>query len=130
MTTSFAYVPILRWKGAERGALGELRPETACQIRPLVEIPLRAAEEQTSAKFSKGFVKSLIGVWGTRPVMLDLSALKSRTDYPMLQSNILAEAGRHGVRAIPTTRIAGSLILSPELRSFASRSGYALRVDD
>src|SRR5713101_3059936 len=43
------YVPILRWKGAERVALRELRAEDRVRITPLIEIPRKIFDARKSS---------------------------------------------------------------------------------
>ena len=92
MFTASHYVPILRWKGAERTALKELRAEDRTRITPLIEIPRKIFEEKNSEDVATGrqglfpkvdvkpdprqvlfkAAKAILEAWQHSPFFLDL----------------------------------------------------------
>ncbi len=91
------YVPILRWKQAERLALRNLDAETRAGMTPLLEITPRAlAAEETadSALVDKRCSKiatEILGDWGDRRLFLDLG---------LIAPGVRATDGTHPLAAI------------------------------
>jgi hypothetical protein len=63
------YVPVLRWKRAERVALRALTPQTSSQVTPLLE--LVPTVDNAPSKVSEEVLRS----WGFSPFFLDLGNL-------------------------------------------------------
>lgn len=82
MFNSKHYVPILKWKRAEQGALKALGEEKK-YITPLIQfvMPKTKPDEQLNsavAKFEEQLPqipKKMIEIWGTSPVFIDISLL-------------------------------------------------------
>lgn len=62
-----AYVPVLRWKPAERRALYDLKPSTRANVTPLIEVIPKYVRSRSSLDFAQSFTKELVGHWGQRP---------------------------------------------------------------
>lgn len=83
MFDSKHYIPILKWKRAEQGALKALSEEHKKYITPLIQfvMPKSKPDEQlnsVAAKFEEQMPqipKKLIEIWGTAPVFIDVSLL-------------------------------------------------------
>lgn len=90
------YVPLLRWKRAERVALRALTPQTSGQITPLLE--LVPSVDNAPSKVSEEIIRS----WGFSPFFLDLGNLTE-----MGRADALVRLGEgmrgSGLRAIPVT---------------------------
>ncbi len=83
MFNSKHYVPILKWKRAEQGALKVLTAEDKRHITPLIQfvMPKYKPDEQLKdivARFKEQIpqiTKKIIEVWGTSPIFIDVSLL-------------------------------------------------------
>lgn len=83
MFDSKHYVPILKWKRAEQGALKALAEEHKKRITPLIQfvMPKYKPDEQLKdvvARFEEQIpqvTKKLLEVWGATPVFIDVSLL-------------------------------------------------------
>lgn len=83
MFNSKHYVPILKWKRAEQGALKELAEEQKKHITPLIQfvMPKTKPDEQLNAVVAKfegqlsQIPKKLIEIWGTASIFIDVSLL-------------------------------------------------------
>ncbi|MEA4871889.1 MAG: beta family protein [Synergistaceae bacterium] len=82
------YVPILKWKSGEQGALKEMPDEAKNDITPLIEI-LPSCDEYGSDKYSDSFKKSIDRIsknWGAKPFFLDvITWLASNLDTDALE---------------------------------------------
>lgn len=85
MFDSKHYVPILKWKRAEQGALKELEEERKKFITPLIQFVMPKSKpeeklEDTIVRFEGQLIeipRRLIEVWGNSPVFIDVSLLYS-----------------------------------------------------
>jgi len=83
MFNSRHYVPILKWKRAEQGALKTLREDQKKYITPLIQFVMPKSKpdeiiENVVTKFEKQLPqlpKKLIEAWGINPVFIDVSLL-------------------------------------------------------
>lgn len=108
------YVPILKGKEAEYGALQALASEVKAGLTPLIEpppVPWDFENERpakTTAQHLAGVGKKLATSWGTeRPLFLDLCWIPEPDDeeeHPI--SAVLDDARSNGVKVIPVTGIA------------------------
>ncbi len=91
------YVPILRWKQAERVALKKLGSEDKAGMTPLVEVPPEALEVGSAlgaASVGLGLCKvadEVLGSWGDGKLFLDLG---------LVERGIRASGGAHPVTAL------------------------------
>lgn len=91
------YVPILRWKQAERLALRYLREDQATQITPLIELTpklfttRRYGKPTTVEKTLSQIAQEIIQYWHQSPFFLDLW---------LLPPAICADAGEHLMKAL------------------------------
>jgi len=74
------YVPILRWKMGEKGALRELRPKDRAKLTPLIEWsrPNEVAahgESLATAETPQDLARDIIKHWGARPFFCDVHTL-------------------------------------------------------
>ena len=77
------YVPILKWKRAEQGALKVLSEESKEHITPLIQLVMPKYEayeeiDDVVKKFEEelpDLAGKIIDVWGTNPIFLDVSLL-------------------------------------------------------
>ncbi|MDP2709394.1 MAG: beta family protein [bacterium] len=83
MFNSKHYIPILKWKRAEQGALEGLTDENKKNITPLIQFVMPKQKPQDTlddvvAKFNKQLTlipDKIIEVWGKSPVFVDFSLL-------------------------------------------------------
>jgi hypothetical protein len=83
MFNSKHYIPILKWKRAEQGALEGLTEENKKNITPLIQFVMPKQKPQDTledvvAKFKKQLAlipDKIIEVWGTSPIFVDFSLL-------------------------------------------------------
>lgn len=91
MLTTKSYVPILKWKRAEQGALKELSEGRKKSVQPLIEIvppkqddkkPASEAFAEMVATFTndrtKEIPKEILLAWGEDPIFIDLTPI-----YPL-----------------------------------------------
>jgi hypothetical protein len=105
------YIPILKAKEGEFGALAELDPEVGPQITPLLEIPgipydyLNDRPSRTIDAHVRGVVERLVTSWGSgRPVYVDYSAHareENSVDNSQAFATVLAEAKDADVQVLP-----------------------------
>lgn len=74
------YVPILRWKRAERVALAKLSANTSAHITPLIELvaenfKIPSKKEPSSEEVASKISHQLFQFWGERPFFIDLHQL-------------------------------------------------------
>ncbi len=88
------YVPILRWKRGERGALHQLADADKQRLTPLIELPpsLFTLEYDAGDQYLRSMLIRAAGdirkVWGPRPAFCDLGLMPPRAE---------AAGGRHPV---------------------------------
>lgn len=90
------YVPVLRLKGAEKGALRHLAPGVSARITPLLE--LVSTKNNSPRKIADDVRRS----WGPAPFFLDDMNYPESTDGNALASFITAMRS-HGLQSIPVT---------------------------
>ncbi len=135
------YVPILRWKGAERRAIARLAPMDSQHLTPLVElIPKAFATAQrgtsSSAQAAAQVAESILQYWGAAPVLVDAWLLDNgqQSDYAgHILESVASEGRRRQLAMIPViglnahpgyqsavTRIARQDVLGACVRLFRS----------
>lgn len=106
------YVPILRWKRGERGALKELADTDKQRVTPLIELPpsLFTLEYDAGDQDLRGVLIRATGdirkTWGTRPAFCDLGLMPPRAeatggDHPV--TLVWEYARRQRLNLIPVT---------------------------
>ena len=116
------YIPILRWKGAEKEALTQLKPEAKRHITPLIELimpvpkpdrtnPVQESLEELREKSITLFQKKLLEVpdeifkcWGRDPVFIDLHLIDGSIRAQALEK-ILDLGERSDLFLIPVINI-------------------------
>lgn len=91
MLTTKSYVPILKWKRAEQGALKELSEGRKKSVQPLIEIvPLKQDDKKPASEAfaemvaaftndrTKEIPKEILLAWGEDPIFIDLTPI-----YPL-----------------------------------------------
>ena len=129
------YVPVLRWKRAERIALRMLDPNVRAAITPLVEIMQKDFDPDEQGKLRNvdavlvTKAKELSKDWGPAPVFVDVGLLSSdvRTNRGQHPLRLLAENARtHGVWIIPVTGLTRSSQFQRDVSSIASNNGHGI----
>lgn len=105
-----SYVPILRWKRAEREALRFLGEDVRASITPLIEVTPKSfaargdGSAPTVSQALSKVAQELASHWGWRPAFIDLlhlsDDLRAGDDRPALEY-LASEARRRGAAPIP-----------------------------
>ena len=138
MFDSKHYVPILKWKRAEQGALKALAEEHKKHITPLIQfvMPKYKPDEQLKdvvARFEEQasqIPKKLVEVWGTAPVFIDVSLLFT-TPLKAKSIAVVSQIGRQlGGLFIPTIHLNDEQEIKNAAYSVAkeNESGVCLRL--
>ena len=93
MFGSCHYVPVLRWKQAERLALSYLDDVDKEGMTPLVELPPRYFDDVAVQDFDATVVEiaaDLTTSWGRRPVFVDLSKVPTNQRHSPPGHDVLA----------------------------------------
>ena len=130
MSGNRRYVPILRWKQAERLALRDLRPDVRSQITPLVQLvpeSIAVGKRIPTVKKALGKVAAdMRGCWGTSPIMIDLRHIdpSMRIDG---NTHSLAYLARHAransVSMIPVTGLHRDAAYQAAVRDTVAEDG-------
>lgn len=138
MFTSRHYIPILKWKRAEQGALKALGEESKKYITPLVQfvMPKEEPEEQLEevvSRFEKLIPKipeKLVEIWGNSPVFVDFSLLFTTPLKVKSSRTILKEGLKLGAIFIPVIYLNDDfkIIETACLLAKENRSGICLRL--
>jgi hypothetical protein len=131
------YVPILRWRPAERGALAKLGWAAESRITPLVELVPRAfhpsdARPDLSVKDVLGRIANdVLENWGQSPLFVDLGLLPAsmRTrngEHPLMA--LRDEAWRQQLTLVPVTGLDRGQEYQAAAQAMASESGCGLMV--
>ena len=128
------YVPVLRWKRGERGALSDLTPSDRASITPLIEVlpgymrPRRSEQDDLWVA-----AVQVIDACGAAPIFLDVSKVvntpyRGSTDRPV--ERLYSALGAAGVHAIPTTTLSHPQALQKIVAAVVKidNRGMALRV--
>lgn len=106
------YVPVLRWKNGERGALTDLTASDRQSITPLIELlpdhmrPRRSKHGPATSDDLWVAVEQLADTCGPSPVFLDVSRVagapyKARHNHAV--ASLFSALGAAGLNVIPTT---------------------------
>lgn len=138
MFNSKHYVPILKWKRAEQGALKILAKEHKKCITPLIQFVMPKCEPQEQLKaVVKSFEKQmsqipekLIEVWGCAPVFVDVSLLFTTTLKAKSLNIISREGYKLGGIFIPVIHLNDDKEIKNTAYSLAkeNKSGICLRL--
>jgi hypothetical protein len=105
------YVPVLRWKRGEQGALRKLYDYNRRLITPLIELPARNTMPEKKARLGlegmlAGFTEQILENWGRAPLFFDPASWSGQlrqTRNAELLSRVFQEANEIGLRVIPVT---------------------------
>ncbi len=119
------YVPILRWKRAERDALRFLTEDVRASLTPLIEVTPKsfaARDDGSTPTVSEALSKvahELLSHWGWRPAFIDLmhlsDDLRTEDDRPALVY-LSSEARRRGAPVIPVTDLGRSRVFQEAVK--------------
>ena len=131
------YVPVLRWKEAERLALRKLGPKVRQQITPLIEITPRAAGTSTAPLNQRlaAAADDMVKDWGDTPLFVDLGLVSSGAKAPGAAHPVCRffEHGnnRFAPSFIPVTALGRDAAYQSAVRSVVTsdRLGLCLRLD-
>jgi len=130
------YVPILRWKAAERGALSQLDTQDSNHVTPLIELVLenfvQNKKRLSNAVAMYWVAGQLMRCWGERPIYLDLLNLPPAR-IPQPESCLALLAGHIGLSKsslIPVTGLHRASYYNIAVRNIAEtmNQGACLRL--
>jgi hypothetical protein len=133
------YVPVLRWKPAERAALREMDPMDKDALTPLLELlPGYLRGNRASANNSAGAdlavaIAQIPKAWGLTPIFVDVeraSDLPYRGRLKRSVSHFFEALVDEGVHAVPVARPDGAPAFQTALREaiVTLRTGVCVRV--
>ncbi|MCK4553492.1 beta family protein [Candidatus Parcubacteria bacterium] len=144
MFNSRHYIPIIRWKAAEKEALGELSTSTKENITPLIEFimpqsnifstgqSLKELLDESIKKFQSLLPKypnEILKYWGKKPVFADLSLIDE--SLMVYSVNQLLETGENiGITLIPVINLESSEVFVEQACYLNQkfRKGLCLRI--
>lgn len=106
------YVPLLRWKRGERGALKWLEPTDKASMTPLLELlpgyirPRRAKGRDPAPDDLSVVVDQISDSWGSSPIFVDTGMVRDVPYRGVIARNVerfFAALATAGVQAIPVT---------------------------
>lgn len=134
MFTSKHYIPILKWKRAEQGALKALSEKYKKHITPLIQfvMPKYESGDQLNdivKKFEERLSEipeKIIDVWGTSPIFVDVSLLFTTPLKTKSLSSISKKGHELGGTFIPVIHIGDHEAIKTAAFSLAKDSGDGL----
>jgi hypothetical protein len=120
------YVPLLRWKYAERSALRDLFPAYKRKLRPLIEIP---DNQRFDVSILAKYPRSIEKHWGREPIYFDFGPFSSDIRGKSLEDFFTAAFNRD-LSLIPTTGLNRSAEYQGGIAASLDRSknGLCLRL--
>jgi len=138
MFDSRHYIPILKWKRAEQGALRVLREDQKKYITPLIQFVMPKSKpgetiEDVIAKFEQQLLqlpKKIIEAWGINPVFIDVSLLYTTSLKAESIKTILMTGYKLGGFFIPVIHLSDDQEIKDTTCSVAKKikSGICLRL--
>lgn len=134
MFNSKHYIPILKWKRSEQGALKALEQKDKKYITPLIQFVMPKYEPQEEladivAKFEKRvpqIPEKLIEVWGCSPIFVDISLLFT-TPLKVKSLNAIVRGGHeHGGIFIPVIHLDDDLEIKKTAYLLAKEKGTGI----
>lgn len=108
MFNSNHYVPVLRWKGAERLALKNLKQEDKQSVTPLLEIlpppPVLKGERKTLDDVIPKVSTDIFNFWGQDPIFLDIWLIEEAQQSACI-NKILSSSKNHDLQIIPVMHL-------------------------
>lgn len=134
MFKSKHYIPILKWKRAEQGALKALSKEHKKYITPVIQfvMPKQKPQEQMDqvvSRFEEQIPKipeKLIEIWGKTPIFIDVSLLFTNTLKIKCLNSVLQEGLKLGTRFIPVIHLNDGGDIKKAATSLTKDSGYGM----
>ena len=138
MFNSRHYIPILKWKRAEQGALEALSEEHKKYTTPLIQFVMPRYEsyehlDDIVNKFEKQLSKipeKIVAVWGTDPIFVDISLLFTTPLKAKSLTVISREGCKLGGVFVPVIHLGDDQVIKNLAYSLAkdNRSGVCLRL--
>ncbi len=132
------YVPILKWKRAEQGALKELTDEDKNNMTPLIQfvMPKQKPKEQFDdvvLNFEKQMEKipgKILEVWGTSPIFIGVSLLYTNELKVKSLESIVRNGYKIGAHFIPVIHLSDEETVKKTAYSLAKKykSGLCIRL--
>lgn len=128
------YIPILKWKRAEQGALDNLSEEHKNHIMPLIQFVMPKAESDDKIfdvvlKFEKQSSKipeKITDTWGTNPVFIDVSLLYTKALKAKSLRKITTEGHKQSGFFIPTIHLGDDQEIQEAAYSIAADCGCGM----
>jgi len=130
----YRYIPILRWKGGEQGAIKRVSEAGIRDVIPLVVLtPITYKEQKETITreeipAAELFAQSLYKHWGSRPFFLDASRVEPTATHPLIA--IARACHSRGANLIPATKLGAGKAYDDAVKLVAAAHGrnVALRV--
>ncbi|MCA9325182.1 beta family protein [Candidatus Saccharibacteria bacterium] len=145
MNDKIKYVPILKWKRAEQGALTELTDQVKKSVMPLIEVVLPAPKEMQEIEEYDEYVsrrdtelaetvvataKQLKDAWGDHPMFVDFSLVYPDSIKVYSVNEIISTANDMNLAIVPVINLSDDdsyLQLISSLQS-SFKNGVCIRV--
>ncbi|HEY4963920.1 MAG TPA: beta family protein [Candidatus Saccharimonadales bacterium] len=145
MLDNINYVPILKWKRAEQGALKDLSDVQKKRIMPLIELvmpkpkvidhknPNELYEESISIfqdKRSKEIADEVLASWGKRPILIDFSLLYTPELKSTSVNTIIEQGIVLGLSLVPVINLSDEDSIKSAVASLNTKhlTGICLRI--
>jgi len=134
------YVPIIKWKRAEQGALRDLREDQKVNMTPLIEIiPVsidkKILTEEAAASFlleyrTKDIPVEILKSWGDDPIYVDMTLISPDELKQAAMSRLLGNCRELRLVVVPVINLVDSLEYRNNLISWAKQTsdGICLRI--
>src|SRR2546425_9727641 len=122
---SIRYIPVLRWKRAEQGALRQLETSDKAAIKPIIEV-LPETTPLGTAVIAEQIARS----WGTGKLLVDFDLMRDSEVRAPALSLLAKSASKLGVAVVPVTRLGSSTAFNAAVRKVAKQGqdGVSIRL--
>lgn len=141
MLTTKHYVPILKWKRAEQGALKDLREDQKLFMMPIIEVVMPKPKDDSSASYNAVIAafkdvrtldipKEILQAWGEDPIFVDLS-LVYPSDLKLIgMEQIISNSRRLRLNPVPVLNLSDDKDYKDLVASISGKfnTGICLRV--
>ncbi len=134
MSNNLYYVPILKWKTAERNALMALTEEQKKNIKPLIQLVMPNEKkgeqlEDVVSKFEKQITQiptNILEVWGKNQVFIDVSLLYNVDLKVRSLVEIIKEGHKIGIVTVPVIHLNDEQEIKDTAITLATENGGSI----
>lgn len=139
------YIPVLRWKAAEKDALKNLSEKSRERVTPLLEIimpspknfrdennnfkPTEVLLKESISKLKSNLLKTseeILRCWGKLPVFIDFNLIAGDNLKVESLNNIIKDAAASGIKLVPITNLNSNMIVQKNTVEASLVAGYGL----